>query len=386
MKILIVFGTRPEAVKMAPLIKVLKTEEGFDVKVCVTAQHREMLDQTLKFFDIKPDVDLDLMRTNQDLFDITSKILIEMREVISSTRPDIILVHGDTTTCMAVSMAGFYLGIPLGHIEAGLRTFDLKAPFPEEFNRRLTGMIAQLHFSPTQLSKNNLIAEGVLEERIYVTGNTGVDALKLALNKIKSNAIRLLEIEQHLDGQLGFNWKSEKFILITGHRRENFGSGFISICKAIASLAKSDQSIRIVYPVHLNLNVQNPVKQLLSGISNVYLIDPLDYEFFIYLLSKAHIVVTDSGGIQEEAPSLGKPVLVMRDVTERPEAVNSGTVRLVGSSEASIIAGVRTLLYDQCLYESMSRSHNPYGDGTASIKIKQALLDYKKIIDRSAMI
>jgi UDP-N-acetylglucosamine 2-epimerase (non-hydrolysing) len=379
MKILLVFGTRPEAVKMAPLIKVLKTEVGFDVKVCVTAQHREMLDQTLNFFDIQPDIDLDLMRTNQDLFDITSKILIEMREVIRSTGPDIILVHGDTTTCMAVSMASFYLGIPLGHIEAGLRTFDMTAPFPEEFNRRLTGMIARLHFAPTQLSKNNLIAEGVLEDRIYVTGNTGVDALKLALNKINSNAIRLLEIEEHLDGQLGFNWKSEKFILITGHRRENFGSGFISICKAIASLAKSDQSISIVYPVHLNPNVQKPVKQLLSSISNVYLIDPLDYEFFIYLLSKAHIVVTDSGGIQEEAPSLGKPVLVMRDVTERPEAVNAGTVRLVGSSEASIIAGVRSLLDDQNLYQRMSRSHNPYGDGTASMQIKDALLEYRKI-------
>jgi UDP-N-acetylglucosamine 2-epimerase (non-hydrolysing) len=378
MKILLVFGTRPEAVKMAPLFLTLRADTRFDVKICVTAQHRQMLDQTLDFFDIQPDIDLDVMRHDQDLFDITSTILTKMRSVLNFIKPDLVLVHGDTTTCMAVSLAGFYLGIPLGHVEAGLRTFDMKAPFPEEFNRRLTGMVAQLHFAPTEVSKKNLIAEGVLEEKIYVTGNTGIDALKKTLNKIKSDSVLFSIVKDFIDTQLKFNWTSEKFILVTGHRRENFGGGLISICNAIAAIAKSDPTIHIVYPVHLNPNVQNPVNTLLSDIHNVHLIPPLEYKFFVYLLSKSYIVITDSGGIQEEAPSLGKPVLVMRDVTERPEAVISGTVRLVGASENSIIAGVRTLLHDQSLYESMSRSHNPYGDGTASLKIKQALLGYKK--------
>lgn len=362
---------------MAPLYFVLKADKRFDVKLCVTSQHREMLDQTLKFFDIQPDIDLDVMRHNQDLFDITCNILAKMRDVLKTTAPNMILVHGDTTTCMVASLASFYLGIPLAHVEAGLRTFNVNAPFPEEFNRKLTGMVAHLHFAPTETSKRNLILEGVLEDKIYVTGNTGIDALKNTLDKINSDSILLSKVEDYIDTQLNFDWRKNKFILVTGHRRENFGRGFISICNALSYISKTYPQTHIVYPVHLNPNVQTPVKKLLSKIHNIHLIPPLDYEFFVYMLSRAYFILTDSGGIQEEAPSLGKPVLVMRDVTERPEALIAGTVRLIGSSEKNIISGVCDLLNDQNLYDSMSYSHNPYGDGTASIKIKKVLLGLK---------
>jgi UDP-N-acetylglucosamine 2-epimerase (non-hydrolysing) len=369
-KIMLVFGTRPEAIKMAPLYHALKMRSDlFETKVCVTAQHRQMLDQVLRVFDIKADLDLDLMRAGQDLFDITSSVLLGMREVLKTHRPDILLVHGDTTTSLASAISGFYSGILVGHIESGLRTHDLLAPFPEEFNRQVVGKVANWHFSPTTLSRDNLLNEGVSESRIAVTGNTVIDALFWVLNRIESDSLRQASISTFLEDRLPFSWRHDRFVLITGHRRENFGDGFMQICEALKQLAFDYPEIHFVYPVHLNPNVQGPVNSILMGLSNVHLIDPLDYEPFVYLLKHCYLVLTDSGGIQEEAPSLGKPVLVMREVTERPEAVEAGTVRLVGANRERILANVSELIENELSYKKMSHAHNPYGDGKACERI-----------------
>jgi UDP-N-acetylglucosamine 2-epimerase (non-hydrolysing) len=369
-KILLVFGTRPEAIKMAPLYHALKARSDlFDTRVCVTAQHRQMLDQVLRVFDVKTDIDLDLMKEGQDLFDVTSSALLGMREVLKAHRPDVLLVHGDTTTSLASAIAGFYSGISVGHIEAGLRTHDLSAPFPEEFNRQVVGKVAKWHFAPTALSRQNLLNEGVPESRIAVTGNTVIDALFWVLDRIESDTLRKVSISTFLEDRLPFSWQHDRFVLITGHRRENFGDGFIQICKALKELACIYPGIHFVYPVHLNPNVQGPVNSILMGLSNVHLIDPLDYEPFVYLLKHSYLVLTDSGGIQEEAPSLGKPVLVMREVTERPEAVEAGTVRLVGANRDRIVANVSELIENEFSYKKMSRAHNPYGDGAACRRI-----------------
>lgn len=375
MKILIVFGTRPEAIKMAPLVHAFKAHPEFETVVCVTAQHRQMLDQVLNIFEIQPDIDLDLMRSGQDLFDVTSSVLLGMREVLKQQKPDAVLVHGDTTTAYASATAAFYAGIPVGHVEAGLRTHDIHSPFPEEFNRQVVTKIAKWHFAPTQSSQNNLIDEKIKAADITVTGNTVIDALFWVLERIESQPARLANIEKFLNSKLSFVWYSEnpdaakKFVLITGHRRENFGTGFLSICEAIKQLATAHPEVHFVYPVHLNPNVQKPVFELINGFDNIHLIDPLEYEPFVYLLKHAYLVLTDSGGIQEEAPSLGKPVLVMRDVTERPEAVEAGTVRLVGADTTKIVSNVSELLGNQLSYEKMSKAHNPYGDGKASERI-----------------
>jgi UDP-N-acetylglucosamine 2-epimerase (non-hydrolysing) len=373
-KILLVFGTRPEAIKMAPLVHALRAEpESFEVNVCVTAQHRQMLDQVLRIFAIKPDIDLGVMQPGQDLFDVTANVLLGMRAVLAENRPDALLVHGDTTTTFATAMAGFYAGVPVGHVEAGLRTYDMTAPFPEEFNRQMTSKVARWHFAPTALSRDNLLAEQVPPSAITVTGNTVIDSLYWVLGRIKLDPERRLVSDKVLNDALSFSWLTQKFVLITGHRRENFGDGFLQICSAIHDLALRYTDVHFVYPVHLNPNVRKPVNTLLTGLANVHLIEPLDYEPFVYLLKHAHIVLTDSGGIQEEAPSLGKPVLVMREVTERPEAVEAGTVELVGADKARIIIGVARLLDDQVYYQAMSRAHNPYGDGNACQKIIDVL-------------
>lgn len=369
-KIMLVFGTRPEAIKMAPLYHALKMRPDlFETHVCVTAQHRQMLDQVLRVFDIQADIDLDLMRAGQDLFDVTSSVLLGMREVLKTHQPDILLVHGDTTTSLASAIAGFYAGITVGHIEAGLRTHDIFAPFPEEFNRQVVGKVANWHFSPTALSRQNLLNEGMPESRIVVTGNTVIDALHWVLDRIESDTLRQARISKFLEDRLPFSWQQQRFVLITGHRRENFGDGFMQICEALKELAFNYPEIHFVYPVHLNPNVQGPVNSILMGLSNVHLIDPLDYEPFVYLLKQCHLVLTDSGGIQEEAPSLGKPVLVMREVTERPEAVKAGTVRLVGANRERIVANVSELLENELSYKKMSHAHNPYGDGKACGRI-----------------
>ena len=371
---MLVFGTRPEAIKMAPLYHAFKIHSDlFETQVCVTAQHRQMLDQVLRVFDIKADIDLDLMRAGQDLFDVTSSVLLGMREVLKTHRPNILLVHGDTTTSMASAIAGFYAGISVGHIEAGLRTHDLFAPFPEEFNRQVVGKVANWHFSPTALSRKNLLNEGVSESRIAVTGNTVIDALFWVINRIESDALRQANISTFLEDRLPFSWRHDRFILITGHRRENFGDGFMEICQALKQLAFNYPEIHFVYPVHLNPNVQRPVNSILTGLSNVHLIDPLEYEPFVYLLKHCYLVLTDSGGIQEEAPSLGKPVLVMREVTERPEAVEAGTVRLVGANRERIVANVSELIENELSYVKMSHAHNPYGDGKACGRIIDVL-------------
>jgi UDP-N-acetylglucosamine 2-epimerase (non-hydrolysing) len=373
-KIMLVFGTRPEAIKMAPLVHKLKAEpETFDVQICVTAQHRQMLDQVLKIFDVAPDIDLDVMKPGQDLFDITANILNGMKSVFSNNRPDAVLLHGDTTTTLATAMAGFYAGVPVGHIEAGLRTHDLYAPFPEEFNRQVVSKVARWHFAPTEFSRTNLIAERVDSETITVTGNTVIDALHWVLNRIEADDERSAKLVQWLNQALPFNWQSGRFVLITGHRRENFGDGFLQICEALRELASRFTDVQFVYPVHLNPNVQLPVRSILAGLANVHLIEPLDYEPFVFLLKHSYVVLTDSGGIQEEAPGLGKPVLVMRDVTERPEAVDAGTVELVGANRERIVAGVSRLLEDEAHYSKMSRSHNPYGDGNACDRILEVL-------------
>jgi len=371
-KILVVFGTRPEAIKMAPLVKEFeKYTDFFKTKVCVTAQHREMLDQVLELFEIEPDYDLDIMKSNQDLYDITSNILLKMRDVLNSFKPDIVLVHGDTTTTFATSLAAFYQKIDVGHIEAGLRTGNIYSPWPEEANRKLTANLSKYHFAPTQTAKNNLLTEGVVEENIIITGNTVIDALFLTLEKIEKDKNLKNSIIKKLNSQ--FSQLDSKFILVTGHRRENFGEGFLNICKALKDIATKHKDINIVYPMHLNPNVRRPVLDILDNISNIYLIEPLQYPEFVYLMSKSYLILTDSGGIQEEAPSLGKPVLVMRDTTERPEALETGTVKLVGTDKNKIITEVESLLQNKNEYEKMSKAHNPYGDGKSSKKIVKFL-------------
>jgi UDP-N-acetylglucosamine 2-epimerase (non-hydrolysing) len=376
-KIMLVFGTRPEAIKMAPLVYALKAKpDQFETIVCVTAQHRQMLDQVLKIFEIKPDIDLNLMKPSQDLSTLTANIIIEMKKVFSLHQPDIVLVHGDTTTTLATAMTGFYSAIPVGHIEAGLRTYNLNAPFPEEFNRQITSKIATWHFAPTALSKKNLLSEGIKNSTISITGNTIIDALHWTLKRIDEDKVRRIKLENTLNTLLNFSWQTNKYVLITAHRRENFGDGFFQICTAIKELASIYQDTHFIYPVHLNPNVDKIVNDILKGLNNVHLIKPQEYEPFVYLLKYAYLVLTDSGGIQEEAPSLGKPVLVMRDVTERPEAVEVGTVELVGSNYERIVRGVSRLLQDKNHYLSMSHAHNPYGDGLASKRIVDILKDH----------
>lgn len=374
-KILVVFGTRPEAIKMAPLVKeIQKFPELFKLTVCVTAQHRQMLDQVLNLFEIKPDIDLDLMKANQDLFDITVNVLGGLNKVLSKVQPDLVLVHGDTTTSMATSLAAYYHRIPVGHVEAGLRTYNKYAPWPEEINRQLTDRISTYMFPPTNEGKENLLAEGCIEDNMVVTGNTVIDALHYVVGRIKSSShkrTKLINIIVEAGYNSFENLRSDnrKLILVTGHRRENFGEGFINICHALKVIASRNDSVDIVYPVHLNPNVLNPVKEILSGLPNVFLIAPLDYEPFVYLMNESYFVITDSGGIQEEAPSLGKPVLVMRDTTERPESVLSGTVKLVGTNKELIVSEAETLLLDKSVYLKMSRAHNPFGEGKASEQI-----------------
>jgi len=373
-KIMLAFGTRPEAIKMAPLYHALKAQpDVFDTVLCVTAQHRQMLDQVLKVFDMTPDIDLNLMTPGQDLFDVTAAVLRGMRDVLRGQKPDALLVHGDTTTTLAAAMAGFYLGVPVGHVEAGLRTHDLQAPFPEEFNRQVASKLTKWHFAPTEFSQSNLLAERVPQRSITVTGNTVIDALFWVLSRIDADETRRQRLVAFLDDQLGFDWRSQRFVLMTGHRRENFGDGFLQICHALKELAARYTTVQFVYPVHLNPNVQQPVNAILADVPNVHLIAPLDYEPFVYLLKHSHLVLTDSGGIQEEAPSLGKPVLVMRDVTERPEAVAAGTVRLVGADRSRIVANVSELLENEASYAAMARAHNPYGDGKACARIVSIL-------------
>jgi len=359
---------------MAPLYHALKeSSDLFETQVCVTAQHRQMLDQVLRVFDIKADIDLDLMKAGQDLFDVTASVLLGMRDVLKNERPDVLLVHGDTTTTLASAIAGFYAGVSVGHIEAGLRTHNLYAPFPEEFNRQVASKVTKWHFAPTALSRQNLLNEGVPAIQISVTGNTVIDALLWVLNRIESDAFRQASISKFLDERLPFSWQQDQFVLITGHRRENFGDGFMQICEAVRELAIHYPDVHFVYPVHLNPNVQQPVKLMLMRLSNVHLIDPLDYEPFVYLLKHCYLVLTDSGGIQEEAPSLGKPVLVMREVSERPEAIDAGTVRLVGANRERIVTNVSELIENKISYKKMSHAHNPYGDGMACRRIIDTL-------------
>ena len=378
MKILSVFGTRPEAIKMAPLVKALATDSNFDSQVCVTAQHREMLDQVLELFEITPDYDLNLMRSGQDLYDITSGVLLGLREVLQKSKPDLVLVHGDTATTFAASLAAFYQQIPVGHVEAGLRTGNLASPWPEEANRVLTGRLASLHFAPTERNKKALLADQVNPETITVTGNTVIDALQWVVNKIEQTpALKNSILEILAKAGLTTDALASRYVLVTGHRRENFGEGFDSICSALKELATANPSTHFVYPVHLNPNVQEPVKRLLGELNNVHLIQPLGYEPFVYLMQNAYLVLTDSGGVQEEAPGLGKPVLVMRDTTERPEAVEAGTVKLVGTDAKLIVREVQTLLDDKVIYQRMSQAHNPYGDGKASERICEFLRIWK---------
>ncbi len=373
-KILIVFGTRPEAIKMAPLIKELQKHKSFNAKVCVTAQHRQMLDQVLEFFGIEPDFDLDIMKENQDLYDVTTEVLYGMKKVLNEFKPNIVLVHGDTTTTMAASLAAFYRKIVVGHVEAGLRTCNLYSPWPEEANRQITGVLANYHFAPTKTSKDNLLKENKEEKNIIVTGNTVIDAIFLALSQIKNNKSLENKIINEIERKIpNFDIQKSKFILVTGHRRENFGQRFINICKALKTLAINNPTIDIIYPVHLNPNVQQPVKKILSNIPNIHLLEPLQYEQFIYMMDKSFFIITDSGGVQEEAPSLGKPVLVMRDTTERPEAVEARTVKLVGTDKEKIIEEAQKLIDNKIEYEKMSRAHNPYGDGKASKRIVEFL-------------
>lgn len=358
---------------MAPLVHALKTKSCLETIVCITAQHRQMLDQVLDLFKIQPEIDLNLMRDGQDLIDLTSRVLQNIRTVIKNEQPDWVFVHGDTTTAMAASVAAFYANVNVAHVEAGLRTHNLRSPFPEEFNRQIITKIARWHFCPTQQSKQNLIAEGVDGQQILVTGNTVIDALHFVTNQIEQDKNRRKAIELMLRELLKFDFTSERFVLITGHRRENFGKGIEDICNAIHLLSKMHKSVHFLYPVHLNPNVQEPVYRILNGLSNVHLFSPMDYEPFVYLLRCCYLVLTDSGGIQEEAPSFGKPVLLMRDTTERPEAVEAGTVCLVGSTVDSIIYSVNQLLSDTDMYKSMSKAHSPYGDGLACARIVDAI-------------
>jgi UDP-N-acetylglucosamine 2-epimerase (non-hydrolysing) len=369
-KLLLVFGTRPEAIKLAPLISILKNQPHCETRVCVTAQHREMLDQVLKIFNIKPDYDLDLMKPGQDLTDITSRALLGMREVLRKWRPDWLIVQGDTSTTFAASLAGFYEKIRIAHVEAGLRTWNNYLPWPEEMNRRLTSSLSSLHFPPTSWAKQNLIKENVPEDIIHVTGNTVIDALFQINEKIKMDTA----LHDSLKEKFSFLDEKKQIILVTGHRRENFGEGFENICKALKELSQR-KNLQIVYPVHLNPNIKEPVNHILGSMDNVYLIEPLDYVSFVYLMSMSTLILTDSGGVQEEAPSLGKPVLVMRDTTERPEGVEAGTVKLVGTQIDVIVGETHSLLEETALYEKMSQIHNPYGDGKAAGKIAQELLN-----------
>ena len=376
---MLVFGTRPEAIKMSPLVKEFqKYPEKFETIVCVTGQHREMLDQVLRIFDIQPDYDLNIMKQGQDLYDVTARVLTGMRDVLKETRPDIVLVHGDTTTSTAAALAAFYQQIPVGHIEAGLRTHNIYSPWPEEVNRQITGRIATYHFAPTSLSKDNLLQEGISGEQIIVTGNTVIDALYMVVEKIKNDGILSCELEKVLKAS-GYDISrlsdGRKLVLITGHRRENFGDGFISMCKAIKSLSEKYPEVYFVYPMHLNPNVRKPIHEVFgeSQRANLFFIEPLEYLSFVYLMEKSAIVLTDSGGIQEEAPGLGKPVLVMRDTTERPEALEAGTVKLVGTDYDKIVNEVSGLLDSQEYYEKMSKAINPYGDGKACSRIVKAL-------------
>lgn len=376
-----VFGTRPEAIKMAPLVKELeKYPNDFKTVVCVTGQHREMLDQVLEIFDIHPDYDLNIMKQGQDLYDVTAKVLLGMRDVLRNVHPDVVLVHGDTTTSTAAALAAFYQQIPVGHVEAGLRTHNIYSPWPEEMNRQITGRIATYDFCPTMLSKRNLLAEGVDETKITVTGNTVIDALYWVVRKIKSDK----DLDNRLEGELrNFGYdvtrlkSGKRMVLITGHRRENFGDGFLHICRAIQTLSRKYPDVDFVYPMHLNPNVRKPIHEVfgsdLSNLGNMFFIEPLEYLSFVYLMEKSSIVLTDSGGIQEEAPGLGKPVLVMRDTTERPEALEAGTVKLVGTAYDRIVAEMSTLLDDSEAYELMSKAVNPYGDGKACGRIVEAL-------------
>ncbi len=368
-KTLCVFGTRPEAIKMAPLALSLAADERFDAKVCVTGQHREMLDQVLDLFELKPDHDLNIMKPGQDLTDVTTGILQGMKKVLAEVKPDIVLVHGDTSTTLSATLAAYYQQIPVGHVEAGLRTGNIYSPWPEEANRKLTGALAELHFAPTDRSRQNLLEEGVAPTKIYVTGNTVIDALLEVVHKLEANSA----FQQQFAEQFDFLDANRKLILVTGHRRESFGGGFERICRALHDTAVRHPDTQIVYPVHLNPNVREPVNRLLSDIDNVHLIEPLDYLPFVYLMNRAHLILTDSGGVQEEAPSLGKPVLVMRDTTERPEAVEAGTVKLVGTDVERIVGELHTLLTDKTAYEAMSYAHNPYGDGRACQRILETL-------------
>lgn len=370
MKVLSVFGTRPEAIKMAPLVKALAADNFFEAKVCVTAQHREMLDQVLELFEITPDYDLNLMKAGQDLYDITSGVLLGLRDVLKEFQPDIVLVHGDTATTFAATLAAFYQQIPVGHVEAGLRTGDMYSPWPEEANRVLTGRLAALHFAPTERNRAALLEDKVLDKTITVTGNTVIDALQWVVDKIDNSTELKNNINNSLENAgLKTNVLENRYVLVTGHRRENFGSGFENICEALSDLASANPETHFIYPVHLNPNVQEPVKRLLGGLNNVHLINPLGYEPFVHLMQHSYLVLTDSGGVQEEAPGLGKPVLVMRDTTERPEAVEAGTVRLLGTDAKLIRDAVQELLDDDALYAKMSQAHNPYGDGKASERI-----------------
>jgi len=362
-KNLIIFGTRPEAIKMAPLVKEFQKNCEFETKVCVTAQHREMLDQVLDFFQIRPDFDLDLMRPNQNLHTLTATIITELKPILDGFKPDFVYVHGDTTTTMAASIASFYSGSKICHIEAGLRTQNKYSPFPEEINRQVTGRIADFHFAPTEQAKQNLLKENIKESNILVTGNTVIDALIESSKKVEDFE------NSEIDNLKTLIDSSKKIILVTGHRRENHGTGFVSICEALREIALNNSDIQIIYPVHLNPNVQGPVYEILSKVENIKLIDPLAYPSFVWLMNQSFIIITDSGGIQEEAPSLGKPVLVMRDITERPEAVEAGTVILVGTDKNKIIVEVNNLLKDSKHYQSMSTLHNPYGDGKACERI-----------------
>ncbi|MGL0935912.1 non-hydrolyzing UDP-N-acetylglucosamine 2-epimerase [Vibrio vulnificus] len=368
-KVLTVFGTRPEAIKMAPLVHALAADERFEAKCCVTAQHREMLDQVLELFEITPDYDLNLMKAGQTLNEVTARILLELKPVLQEFKPDVVLVHGDTATTFAASLAAYYEQISVGHVEAGLRTGNIYSPWPEEANRKLTGALTTYHFAPTEISKQNLLQENYSEENIFVTGNTVIDALLMVKEKIEQDA----DLKATLAAQFPYLDESKKLILVTGHRRESFGGGFERICEALAKTAKQHPEVQILYPMHLNPNVREPVNRILGSVENVLLIEPQQYLPFIYLMDRAHIILTDSGGIQEEAPSLGKPVLVMRDTTERPEAVAAGTVKLVGTDVEKIVSNLNTLLSDSEAYQAMSFAHNPYGDGKACQRILDSL-------------
>jgi len=382
MKVMLVFGTRPEAIKMCPLVKEFqKHSDEFETIVCVTGQHREMLDQVLTIFDVKPDYDLNIMKQGQDLYDVTSRVLLGMRDVLKETKPDVVLVHGDTTTCTAAALAAFYQQIPVGHVEAGLRTHNIYSPWPEEMNRQITGRIATYDFAPTPLSRENLLNEGVADAKITVTGNTVIDALHIVVDKIKADKALDASLAEELKS-MGYDISrladGRKLVLITGHRRENFGEGFINMCKAIKQLTVFYPEVDFVYPMHLNPNVRKPIHEVfgedLTNLGNMFFIEPLEYLSFVYLMEKSHLVLTDSGGIQEEAPGLGKPVLVMRDTTERPEAVTAGTVKLVGTDYDKIVGETQKLLEDAAYYEKMSKAVNPYGDGKACKRVVERLI------------